>query len=223
MKTTEPQVFIIESLRFSDEAEDSFEGRRISDMLALSGKTCKYFYVRTKAEFEAVLDKFWDSKYRYLHLSCHANSLGMETTLDEIPFQELSDILEPYLENRRLFLSACEMSCSKLAKLLMPKSGCYSILGPSEKIDFADAAIFWASFYHKVFRLNSEAINQRRLLATATVLSAIYSLPLNCFWMREDRFTKHFINPHPKPGEDVILKWAIENLFTKHPTPMPNK
>jgi hypothetical protein len=222
MKTTEPQVFIIESLRFSDEAEDSFEGRRISDMLALSGKNCKYFYVRTKVEFAAVLEKFWDSKYRYLHLSCHANGLGMETTLDEIPFQELADMLEPYLEGRRLFLSACEMSCSKLAKLLIPKSGCYSILGPSEKIDFADVAIFWASFYHKVFRLNSESINQRRLLATATVLSAIYSLPLNCFWMREDRFTKHFIKPHPKLGEDVILKWAIENLFAKRPTPVPD-
>src|SRR4051794_29425241 len=125
MAKTKPQVFIIESLRFPDEEGDFFEGRRISDMLALSGKECRYFYVRTKTEFEAVLEKFWESEYRYLHLSAHANEDGMDTTLDNIPFADLGVMLEPYLEKRRLFLSACKMSCSRLAKQLIPKTGCY--------------------------------------------------------------------------------------------------
>ena len=98
------------------------------------------------SELEAVLEHFWTSRYRYLHLSCHANNEEMATTLDIIPFQELGIILEPYLEKRRLFLSACSMSCSNLAKRLIPITGCYSILGPSAKVDIADAAIFWAVF-----------------------------------------------------------------------------
>jgi hypothetical protein len=155
---TKPQVFIIESLEFDDEAKELYEGNVISQMFRLSGKECRYVYIRTRAELEALLEQFWDSRYRYLHLSCHANSTEMGTTLDRITFPELGKILEPYLDKRRLFLSACKMSCRDLAKELLPHSGCYSVLGPAAKPYIADAAIFWASFYHTMFRLNLKAI-----------------------------------------------------------------
>lgn len=150
-------------------------------MLDLSGKACRYVYIRTRPELEAVLEHFWDSRYRYLHLSCHANNEEMGTTLDSIPFQELGRIFEPYLEKRRLFLSACQMSCRDLAKRLIPTTRCYSILGPSAKIDIADAAIFWAAFYHTMFRLNPDSMNAQRVLATAEKLSSVFSIPLNYF------------------------------------------
>jgi len=35
------EVFIIESLNFDDERDSRFEGRIISDILALSGKKCE--------------------------------------------------------------------------------------------------------------------------------------------------------------------------------------
>jgi hypothetical protein len=179
--TTKPQVFIIESLEFDNEDKDEYEGRRICDMLGLSGKECLYFYIRTRSELEAVLERFWESRYRYLHFSCHANRKGMNTTLDEIPFKELGQILEPYLEKRRLFLSACQMSCLNLAKQLIPRTGCYSILGPSGKPYIPDAAIFWASFYHTMFRLNPNAMKAQQLLTTAERLSSVFSIPLNYF------------------------------------------
>src|SRR5438477_12279503 len=99
---TKPQVFIIESLKFDEETARLYEGQAISQMLALSTKACRYVYIRTKAELEAVLEQFWDSRYRYLHLSCHANSTEMGTTLDSIDFPALGKILEPYLDKRRL-------------------------------------------------------------------------------------------------------------------------
>ena len=180
-KKTEPQLFIIETLEFDDEDKDLYEGRRIYDMLHLSGKECRYVYIRTKAELEVVLEQFWESRYRYLHLSCHANRHEMNTTLDQIPFKELGLILDPYLEKRRLFISACQMSCSNLAKQLIPRTGCYSILGPSGKPCISDAAIFWASFYHTMFRLNPDSMNAKRLLETAQTLSSVFSFPLNYF------------------------------------------
>jgi hypothetical protein len=73
MKDTIPEVFIVESLRFHDEEKDYYEGQIISDILRLNKKQSKYYYIRTKKELRAVLDKFRDSNYRYLHLSCHAN------------------------------------------------------------------------------------------------------------------------------------------------------
>lgn len=181
VKKTKPQLFIIETLEFANEEAHEFEGRRIADMLDLSGKMCRYVYIRTKAELEVVLEQFRDSQYRYLHLSCHANRFGMSTTLDNISFPELGRILGPYLQNRRLFISACQMTCLALAKQLLPGTGCYSILGPSGKPYISDAAIFWTSFYHTIFRLNPDSMNARRVLATATTLSSVFAIPLNYF------------------------------------------
>jgi len=181
MTKTKPQIFIVESLAFEDEASGLYEGKAISRILALSGKDCRYVYIRTKAEFKEVLEHFWDSQYRYLHLSCHGNSSEMGTTLDNIKFPELGQILSHYLEKRRLFVSACKMSCRALADHLIPQTGCTSLLGPSAKPYIADAAIFWASFYHSIFRLNPNAINEQRLLKTARAFSKAFSIPLNYF------------------------------------------
>jgi|ERR1700722_3112509 len=195
MKKTKPQVFIVESLRFSDEGEGISEGRRIFDMLALSGKECRYVYIRTKVELEEVLEQFWDSRYRYLHFSCHANANGMDTTLDHIPYEELTQLLEPYLEKRRLFLSACRMSRLSFAKGLILRADCMSVLGPSAKVDMADAAIFWAAFYHKMFRINSEAMKHVEVLDTARMFSSAFSIPLNLFRLRIGRCAHYSIRP----------------------------
>jgi hypothetical protein len=97
MKDSIPEVFIIESLSFDDEEEEYYEGQIISKILKLNQKQSKYYYIRTKKELRVVLEKFRDSNYRYLHLSCHANRREMCTTLDSIPFDELSTLLRPYL------------------------------------------------------------------------------------------------------------------------------
>jgi hypothetical protein len=101
---TKPEVFIIESLGFDDEREDRFEGQIIKKILALSGKSCDYYYIRTKRELARILKLFTKSGYRYLHLSCHGSPRGMATTLDSIRFPELAGLIGPHLEGRRLFV-----------------------------------------------------------------------------------------------------------------------
>jgi hypothetical protein len=64
--TTKPEVFIVESLTFEDEREERFEGQIIKRILGLSGKTCEYYYIRTRRELEEVLKLFNHSGYRYL-------------------------------------------------------------------------------------------------------------------------------------------------------------
>jgi hypothetical protein len=146
-----PDVFIIESLTFEDEQNQRFEGRILADILRLSGKNPIYFYVRTKRELRTVLEKFAESDYRYLHLSCHGNDESIATTLDDdIGFEELSEMLNPYLDRRRLFISSCDVVNDQLANVVM-ESGCLSIIGPSENVFFAEATVFWASFYYLAF------------------------------------------------------------------------
>lgn len=176
-----PEVFIIESLDFEDEEQGRYEGKILSDILHLSGKKSIYYYIRTKVELEEILDKFWETDYRYLHISCHGNGYEMATTLDSIPFKELAKLVEPVLENRRLFLSACSMTNEKLAKEIIPSSDCLSIIGPSKDINFNDAAILWASFYHLMFRDNYKIMNRENLLRNTKSVAQMYKVPMNYY------------------------------------------
>ena len=153
-----PDVFIIESLTFENEQDQRFEGRILAEILRLSGKNPIYYYVRTKRELRAVLDKFGESEYRYLHLSCHGNDESIATTLDdEIGFEELGEMLNPYLDRRRLFISSCDVVNNQLADVVM-ESGCLSIIGPSEDVFFAEATVFWASFYYLAFQWDTRGM-----------------------------------------------------------------
>ena len=161
---TKPEVFIIESLDPDDEGNGRFEGSIISRILRLHGKSPKYRYVRTREEFEEAALQFGESRYRYLHISAHAEPEGMCTTnQDEIDYDELAVILNPHLRGCRLFLSACSMAHEDLAKEIIPKSGCYSVIGPNEDILFTDAAILWSAIYHLMFSENSGAMNHAAL------------------------------------------------------------
>jgi len=178
---TKPEVFIIESLSFGDENENLYEGKIISQIIHLSDKESIYYYIRTKSELEEVLQLFWDSEYRYLHISCHGNRTSMSTTLDIIPFEELSELLEPCLEGRRLFLSACSMTNRNLAKAVIPSSECLSIIGPARTVNFNNAAILWSSFYHLMFRDNSKAMKSFTILQNLKNVAQMYKVPLNYY------------------------------------------
>jgi len=49
-------------------------------------------------------------------------------------------------------MSACEVVNADLAKAVLPKSGCHSVIGPRDAINFDDAVLMWAAFYHLMFR-----------------------------------------------------------------------
>lgn len=179
---TRPEIFIIESLNPDDEGNGRFESAIISRMLSLHGKACRYRYVRTRTGFESALKQFGRSKYRYLHISCHADPGGMCTTnQDEIAFDELGRLLKPYISGRRLFLSACEMVHADLAKAVMRGSGCASVIGPNEKVRFSDAAILWSSLYHLMFTHSTKAMKHAELLKYLERASRMFQVNMSYF------------------------------------------
>ena len=114
-----------------------------------------------------MLKIFSRSRYRYLHLSCHGDEESIDTTLDEIKFKELGKILKPHLKKRRLFVSSCEVVNDQFAKAVMPASGCYSIAGTSEEVNFDQAAALWVSFYYLVFKEEEAAMRKGREIKLA--------------------------------------------------------
>ena len=163
---TRPGVFIIESLGFRDEKKKRFEGQILRDMLTLSGREVEYWYVRTWKELtEEIFQRFYDSKLRYLHLSCHGNSTHVCLTLDKVPFKEFGEEIRNYLPKRRLFVSACEVVNKSFSDAVNPGEECYSVIGPRDEIRFDDAAVMWASFYHLMLR-DSKVMRSEQIRAT---------------------------------------------------------
>lgn len=179
--TTTPDVFIIESLRFEDEEAGYPEGHFLSHILRLSGRKVRYVYIRTRAEFEAVLDQFEDSNFRYLHLSCHANKSGIGLTLDDLSLSELGELLRPVIDKRRVFLSACELATPALATELLKDTECYSVIGPSKAIDVDESALFWASVYHLLFRGEASSIKSQALRKHVGKTADLFSVRMRYF------------------------------------------
>src|SRR5437879_4301552 len=105
---TKPDVFILESLKWEDEKRRK-DGALLARALRLYGKKPIYYYFRTENELERLAADFRLSRYRYLHISCHGTAASVETTLDSITYARFAQIFAKRLNNRRLFMSACEV------------------------------------------------------------------------------------------------------------------
>src|SRR5258708_36248933 len=181
MAKTKPSVFIIESLRFKDEKNGDLEGHVLQQILHLSEKEAEYVYIRTAQELEEVLDHFYESNYRYLHISCHGNTREIALTLDTLDFSQFGTMAQPVLKNRRLFVSACSVVNKEFARAVMPNSECQSIVGPTEAISFADAAMMWAAFYHLVFKMDPDAMNMEAIRSALEKTRDAFGIPFRYF------------------------------------------
>ncbi len=180
--STRPDVFVIESLDPDDEGNGRFEGSIISHILRLHGKSPKYKYVRTRSKFKKAVRAFAQSNYRYLHISAHANKKTMYTTNDDaIDYADLAKFLTPCLRNKRLFLSACSMVHKDMAKEIIPKTGCYSIVGPTTDIYFTEAAVFWPSIYHLMFTDKDDAMKRDTLKTHLQSVSSLFKIDIGHF------------------------------------------
>jgi hypothetical protein len=178
---THPEVFIIESLSEADERACRYEGRILADILRMSLKDCEYRYIRTKRELMWAIQLFIDSDFRYLHISSHGNKSNMSTTLDRVRFAELGQLLRPALAKRRLFISACSMTNETLAGEIMPGSGCFSLIGPQKDVEFGDAALLWASFYHLMFKRNKRAMKRADIIEIVQRVATTFGVPLRYY------------------------------------------
>lgn len=182
INSTIPGVYIIETLSFSDEEKISSEGCMIHQILSLADVKCIYKYVRTIHELKYFVEDFHKSQYRYLHISCHGSEESISTTLDEIPFAELAKILKPrYLDNRRLFLSACLATNEHLANSILNGNKCYSVIGHNEEVRMDAAAIFWSSFYFAMLADDQSKMLRRDVRLVLKQCSLLYHLPVSYF------------------------------------------
>lgn len=188
------EVFIIESLNFTEE-EDYREGEMISRSLKMSLKNPIYRYVRTKLELQHFVDEFEDSDYRYLHISCHGSKNGISTTLDNLSIDEFADIVGPALDGKRLFLSTCQASTSRMAQAVFEKGGCTSLVGPVNRINFDDSVVLWTSFYHLMFKADAKRMKREQIKKTIADVAGLVGERVNFFASRNGRLFAQVVLP----------------------------
>ena len=179
-------VFIIESMDTIDESNEKLDGRSLKTILDLCDIPNQYRYIRTKLEFEKIIEEFENSSYRFLHLSCHADNEGIQLTYEDIDFDELDLICGHALYHRRLFLSACKVAVFELAEHFIPKYHCFSVIGFPDEIDLDKAAIFWSSFYYLMYSIDAKQMVQIDILPTLLKVSETFNVNLNYFSIIND-------------------------------------
>jgi len=179
---TVPGIFLIESSDREDEQNGLRERHALEEILGMGGRAFKHEYIRTEKELRALITEFEESNYRYLHLACHGDGKGICLTYDDVHFAKLATILAPALNDKRLFLSACDSTRTALAKPIFASSTCYSIVGPRGNITFHDAALAWAVFYSLMSRVNRKVMKQRVIKDQLQSVCKVLHVSFNAFF-----------------------------------------
>lgn len=144
----------------------------------------EYKYIRTSRELEVMVERFRSkSRFRYLHMSCHGNDSELGLTLDTVPFD---DLVQKFglIEKRRLFVSACPVCNDRLAYSLAP-TDLLSLIGPSEDVEFDDAAIFYAAFYHMIFNADKDHMKNHQVELALDKLTGLLGIGVNAFFRKQ--------------------------------------
>ncbi len=138
-----------------------FEGQILSDMLRLSGKNPKYYYLQSPDELPHLVGLFRQSQYRYLHISCHATAKDIAIGKDTVTYEQFAEMFKGHLQLRRLFFSACQVGNRGFVDAVAAQNkGMHSVVAPAEDIQFDHAAALWASFYTSIFSTNENAMKR---------------------------------------------------------------
>ena len=194
-------VFIIETLKLEDEKNGNLDGQILKDILDLCDIPNEYYYIRTKQELEEIIIEFESSEFRYLHLSCHANESQIGFTFENLFFSEIEEIIGDYINNKRIFISACKASNFEFAQTLIPKTGCTSLIGSPDKIDFDKSSVFWSSFYHLMNEKDSNRMGQPEIKKVLQSLVDIHDIPINYYSFirgNSEELSQNLIRPKKK-------------------------
>lgn len=211
-------VFIIESMDFAREMDGRMDGFVLSTILHLCDIPHRYFYVRTRMEFEHVIGKFKRSRFGFLHLSCHGNEEGLKLSLEKLPFDDLEILMGTALRERRLFLSACDAGRFELAQHFIPRHNCASVIGSPDKISIDKAAVFWSSFYHLMWERDRDRMPQTELIPMLEMVTQTFQIRLIYFSIIRKE--------HPKSIDhlrEIKFDQGVIASDTIKETPFPNR
>lgn len=178
-------LFIIESL----EEDEYFDGKVLKEILGLSNVKVQYIRVFDKADLKKALETFSESRFRYLHISCHATNETLNLSDETIFYEELDDLIANKVTKKRIFLSACDLGNDFFASEII-KHGAYSVVGSSIPLNFDKAVLFWASFFHIMNEKDEEKMKREQIKYVLKCCVDMFEIPMNYYSFIRDSNSK---------------------------------
>jgi hypothetical protein len=197
-------VYIIEFLR----ADDYTDGENLHEILKLSLIPTKYNWVDTKEDFKKAIKEFNASKFRYLHISCHADETGFEINGEKISNSEFQSMTKKVLTNKRVFLSACKGANRDIASKIIISNKAYSLIGIPIDIYFDKSAIFWPTFYHLINEVDKKAMKRDLIIDIAKKCVNLLNVPIN-YYSRINNSSTHIRRLKFRQGHTDNLKIKV--------------
>ena len=196
-------VFIIESLKDCE----YFDGKVLEGILKLSNVKVEYRRVYDKKELKNQLEEFSESGFRYLHISCHATNEILDLSHDTVFYEEFEELIADKVEDKRIFLSACDIGNRKFASMLI-KHGAFSVIGSPIELRFDKAALFWASFFHIVTEIDKSTMKRFGIKFALKSCVDLFNIPINYYSFvennRKNKMRRLKIRPNHKLDNRII-------------------
>lgn len=169
MSSGAPFVHIIESPAPEDLVEDRCEGRVLGEALSIAGIQHVYSLAVNRNMFVySIANRLLDAVERFqslpiLHVSAHGDLEGIALTSGEqITWIQLASFIRPLANALEGNLIVCLSACSGAAGCRMamePGNGhTFGVLvSNTTGVSWADAAVAYVAFYHRLFRGSSVA------------------------------------------------------------------
>jgi len=91
------------------------------------------------------------------------------------------------------------MAYVTLARHLLKDTGCYSLVGPADRINPDDSAAFGVTFYHLLFEQDENRMKHRDVEFYVGESSTLFNEPINYF-RRDEGLAKGFRKVEKKPA-----------------------
>lgn len=167
MRSRAPFVHIIESPAPKDLVEDRCEGRILGEALSIAGTQHVYSLAVTKDMLVySITNRLLDAVVKFqsapiLHVSAHGSLEGIALTSGEqITWIQLANFVRPLANALEGNLIVCLSACSGAAgcRMAMERSSGHTfgvLVGNTAAVSWADAAVAYVAFYHRLFRGSS--------------------------------------------------------------------
>lgn len=170
-------VYIIESLR----GDDYFDGETLHEILELSDIPSKYRWADSIDELKRHLILFSASRFRYLHLSCHADETGFEINGEFLSNKDFQTLTGKKLNKKRIFFSACKGANLDIASKLIINNGAISVIGTPTNLRFDKSVLFWPSFYHAMNEIDNKSMRKDNIKNILRKCVDLYNIPINFY------------------------------------------
>lgn len=164
MASKKSDLFVIEVLRPNDYACFCADGQQLVAQMQALGFDTRYVRAYDKKSFKDAVSQFGDSKFKWLHISCHGADNGIELYDEKweskaswspeiVCFSEFAKLFETTLATCRMTISGCRTGNEDLARnMFMHNTGLQSVVAPAGDLPIDIAAPLWVSFYTLLIR-----------------------------------------------------------------------